>query len=284
MKELSADLKNHLASGVTTLAFCWVLKRSDGFELGFTDHDLPIALSGVVCEPSSGFTGSEIRQSAGFASDDQEVSGILSSDRITEADLISGRYDGARIETWRVNWSDPSQAVLLRTGYLGEIKRDRQSFQVEIRSLSVALEQERGRVYQYSCDATLGDERCGVDLTNSQYRFLGTISSIQSATRISVSLSETPELGFARGSLTMLSGEAQGMVFDILGHSTSASLHALELWMPLHSDIAEGDEVALTVGCDKTFTTCRTCFDNQNNFRGFPHMPGNDFVISYPDQ
>jgi hypothetical protein len=34
-------------------------------------------------------------------------------------------------------------------------------------------------------------------------------------------------------------------------------------------------------GCDKLFSTCRTKFDNAENFRGFPHMPGNDFTLSY---
>ena len=34
--------------------------------------------------------------------------------------------------------------------------------------------------------------------------------------------------------------------------------------------------------CDKRFATCRDVFDNAVNFRGFPHMPGNDAVISGP--
>ncbi|MDX5493645.1 MAG: phage BR0599 family protein, partial [Alphaproteobacteria bacterium] len=31
---------------------------------------------------------------------------------------------------------------------------------------------------------------------------------------------------------------------------------------------------------DKQFTTCRDRFANAVNFRGFPHMPGNDFVMA----
>ena len=34
--------------------------------------------------------------------------------------------------------------------------------------------------------------------------------------------------------------------------------------------------------CDKRFATCRDRFANGINFRGFPAIPGNDFVISYP--
>jgi uncharacterized phage protein (TIGR02218 family) len=37
----------------------------------------------------------------------------------------------------------------------------------------------------------------------------------------------------------------------------------------------------VTAGCDKRFETCRTKFANAVNFRGFPHLPGNDFVVAY---
>ncbi len=34
--------------------------------------------------------------------------------------------------------------------------------------------------------------------------------------------------------------------------------------------------------CDQRFETCRDRFSNTENFRGFPHLPGNDFVLSGP--
>lgn len=36
--------------------------------------------------------------------------------------------------------------------------------------------------------------------------------------------------------------------------------------------------------CDKRFETCRDVFSNSMRFRGFPHMPGNDFILSGPAQ
>lgn len=36
--------------------------------------------------------------------------------------------------------------------------------------------------------------------------------------------------------------------------------------------------------CDKRFSTCRDIFENAENFRGFPHMPGNDAIISGPGE
>ena len=34
--------------------------------------------------------------------------------------------------------------------------------------------------------------------------------------------------------------------------------------------------------CDKRFSTCRDDFANAENFRGFPHMPGNDVLVAGP--
>jgi uncharacterized phage protein (TIGR02218 family) len=46
--------------------------------------------------------------------------------------------------------------------------------------------------------------------------------------------------------------------------------------------IASGDTFTVTAGCDKIFATCRDRFANTVNFRGFPHIPGNDFVVATP--
>ncbi len=46
--------------------------------------------------------------------------------------------------------------------------------------------------------------------------------------------------------------------------------------------IAPGDAFIVTAGCDKQFGTCKAKFANAANFRGFPYMPGNDAVTSYP--
>ncbi len=34
--------------------------------------------------------------------------------------------------------------------------------------------------------------------------------------------------------------------------------------------------------CDKAFQTCRDTYNNQDNFRGFPHLPGADFILEGP--
>ena len=41
-----------------------------------------------------------------------------------------------------------------------------------------------------------------------------------------------------------------------------------------------GQAFTITAGCDKHLDTCKAKFANVVNFRGFPHMPGNDFVTA----
>ncbi len=44
--------------------------------------------------------------------------------------------------------------------------------------------------------------------------------------------------------------------------------------------IAPGDAFVVITGCDKQLATCRARFANALNFRGFPHMPGPDYVLA----
>ena len=50
---------------------------------------------------------------------------MLTSDRITETDILDGRWDNASVEVWRVNWTATGQRALLRRGAIGQIRRGR---------------------------------------------------------------------------------------------------------------------------------------------------------------
>ena len=161
MKLLPSGMQAHLDDGTTTLAWCWRIQRRDSVIFGFTDHDRALEIAGMSYEPDTGFAASEIRASADFSVDGQDAEGALRSDRITETDILDGRWDNAMIEVWRVNWEDVAQRVLMRRGNLGQIRRGKQVFVAEVRSLTHFLNQPVGRTYQYYCDAELSDARCG---------------------------------------------------------------------------------------------------------------------------
>ena len=102
MKQFSDTLLAALEGPATTLAYGWRLTRSDGLVLGFTDHDEALTFAGTRFEARTGLSASEAESETGLAATTQEVAGALSSDVVTEADILAGRYDGARVETFLV--------------------------------------------------------------------------------------------------------------------------------------------------------------------------------------
>ncbi len=285
MKTLPPALAAHIATGATSLCWCWRLTRRDGARQGFTDHDRPVTFDATIFEAATGFTASEVKDTIGLNVDNLEVTSALSSDHLVEADLASGYYDDAAVELFRVNWADPAQRVLMRAGSLGEVRRSGIAFAAEVRGLAHYLQQPKGRLYQFTCDADLGDARCGIDRTAPVYAGHGSIATITSARGFTASgLSAYLDGWFTRGLLTFTSGAANGQAIEVKAHAVSAAtgVIAFELWSPARLPLAAGQTFTVTAGCDKTLSTCAAKFANTINHRGFPHIPGNDFIISGP--
>ncbi|MEM9359869.1 MAG: DUF2163 domain-containing protein [Pseudomonadota bacterium] len=285
MKQLPEGMQEHLDGGATTLCWCWKVERKDGLVQGFTDHDRAVGFDGVVYEAMAGFTASELQETVGLSVDNLEVQGAVTSDRLNEADLLAGLYDDAQVEIYRVNWSDTDQRVLMRCGSLGEVRRSDRSFVAEVRGLSHYLQQPQGRLFQYACDADLGDAQCGIVLTDPLYRGSGAVTAVVNARRFNVSgFSEFATQWFERGQLQFDGGLNAGSAFEVRRHDAIVDLVVVELWSAPARDVVVGDAVTMTAGCDKVLPTCRDKFANVANYRGFPHIPGNDFVTAYARQ
>jgi len=282
MKTLLTGLPSHLYSGTTTLAWCWRLTRNDGQVFGFTDHDLPLTFDGTTFEPESGFTASEIRTGSDLSVDAQDAEGVLTSSTITETDILDGRWDNAEVEIWRVNWQDTAQRVLMRRGAIGQVRRGRVQFVAEMRSLAHVLNQTIGRTFQATCDAALGDARCGVNLNDPAYKGAGTVVTVAGDRSFTVSgLSAFADGWFALGTVTWTTGANAGRKAEVLTHEVGTTDVTVTLLEAPVLAITAGDTFDITAGCDKRFETCRDKFANAVNFRGFPHIPGQDTVIRY---
>ncbi len=280
MKTLPIGLQAHLDTGATTLCHCWQITRSDATAFGFTDHDEDLAFDGVTYEAAAGFTASTIDTSLGLNVDNLDVIGALQSARLNDDDLARGLFDNAAITIYYVNWTDTDQRIILRKGNLGEVSRGPTAFSAEVRGLAHSLNQTTGRVYQRVCDATLGDARCGIDLTAATYKGSGAVAGVDSQRNFTVSGIDNFANGwFSRGKLTWTAGANNGDAMEVKVHSPGR----VELWLPMADTIEVGDTFDIVAGCEKSLTICRQKFQNAQNFRGFPHMPGNDYVTSYPN-
>jgi uncharacterized phage protein (TIGR02218 family) len=144
------------------------------------------------------------------------------------------------------------------------------------------LSQESGRLYTATCSADLGDGRCRIDLADPARRGSGTVGAMRGASLFTADgLAGFADGFFTAGRLQWTGGGNAGLSIEVKQHRADGEV-LLSLWQAMPEPIAAGDPFAVTAGCDKTLATCRDRFANSENFRGFPHIPGNDFIMSYP--
>ncbi|ARQ00956.1 DUF2163 domain-containing protein [Pseudorhodoplanes sinuspersici] len=282
MRNISPAFQAKLDAGATTLCRCWILTRRDGVVQGFTDHDQTVIVNGVSCRADTGFTGSEAVARLGLSVDGVEVSGALSDDSLNESALAAGHYDAAQVDMYIVDWSEPALNVLMTRGHIGEVRREGAAFAAELRGLADTLAHETGRLYTAACSADLGDTRCKIDLDDPLYRGEGSIVAPRGVSAFTVSGLDDFDVGwFTAGRLTFTSGANGGSAMEVKRHYIASDNVVIELWQAMAEPIAPEDTFIVTAGCDKRFATCRDRFNNALNFRGFPHIPGNDFIVRY---
>lgn len=277
-------LQAHLAGEVTETCRLWRLVRRDGVVLGFTDHDRDLVVAGEVYRADTGFGASALHQATGLSVDNSEVAGALSSAAISEGDLVAGRYDGAEVRIWLAHWPDPVQRHEIFRGTLGEVARQGSAFRAELRGLGEALNLAQGDVYARSCQAVLGDARCRFDLTTPGYGVEVAVDGQDPAQNLirCAGLAGYSERWFEQGRLEVLDGAAAGLSVMIRSDRITAAGRDLVLWQSLRTPVAVGDLVRLVAGCDRRAESCRLKFGNFLNFRGFPHLPGEDWLTAWP--
>jgi uncharacterized phage protein (TIGR02218 family) len=274
-------LAAHLEGEATSVCHCWRLTRRDGTVSGFTDHDRRLTVDGTAFEPDSGFSASEARDTLGLAIDTVDVEGAVSSAGISEADIAAGLYDDASVETLLVNWQSPADFARLRSATIGRITRRDHAFVAELKSFAHRLDQIQGRTVTRSCDAELGDTRCRFLIDQPGFSGAGTVASVAGDVVTSGGLDGFASGWFTHGVVEWASGSLAGRASRVVAHRRTAEGVVLVL-QPTGGPGAEtGDAFAIRAGCDKRFATCREKFANGVNFRGFPHLPGNDAAYGY---
>lgn len=282
MRALDPALQARLDSGATTLCACWRIDRRDGRALGFTDHDAPLRFDGVTFEAASAVEASATEAAAGLSIDTVEMAGALRSTAIDAGDIARGLYDGATVRRWLVDWTAPDLRAEVFSGVLGEISHSGGRFRAEALGLAEALNRPVGRAFLATCDAALGDARCGVDIDAPAFRGAGVVAALEGDGLMAQGLEAYGAGWFARGRLIWTSGANAGLEAAVRDDAQAPTARRLSLWAQPPAPIAIGDGFEIVAGCDKRAETCRAKFGNFINYRGFPHMPGDDWIMAYP--
>jgi len=261
-----------LAGDLTSTAYIWRLERRDGVAIGFISHDRDLIIDDFLYRAAPGLRPSTVAMSDSLDIDNVEIDGVLTANAITDADLMTGRWNGARLELSLVDWSNTSnRPKLLIVGEFGEISRSGDAFRVEILGPTQFLNAPVAPPTSPTCRAEFGDRQCQQNLGRYRQEL-----KLTSSAGNQLDFDGLNQLGnlFALGELRWLTGLNCGLVFAILsGQGNMITLADLPV-LPMQV----GDRALLTQGCDKRLTTCQNRFQNVVNFRGEPFLPGNDLL------
>ncbi len=229
-----------------------------------------------------------IGQQMDGAVQNSEVNGALSTDFASEAEIISGLWDGAFVTVFEVNYRDLTMGRLtLQAGTLGNVKAGRSAFTAELRGLLQALQQSVGRVFTPHCLATLGDDQCGVDVESM--RFSSTLTGVTNRRVFTDSAATQVSDWFGAGVLRVESGEMDGAEMEVYGFA--GGVYTLALPLPMNPEI--GMAYSVLPGCRKRHerggrnplgvSDCKDKYDNVIRFRGMPPsmFPGNNRILGF---
>ena len=304
MKTATDAMKAHLASGNTTLAYLWKVKRTDGVILGFTNLDRDLAYDDgtgdgeITYQASTGFANSAAASKSDLSVDNLEVLGFLDSTSITEGDLRAGIYDDADIIVYMVNWADLSMGrIIIRRGTLGIVKMVNGKFTAELRGLTHKLTTILGASTGPVCRAEFGSGMNGIDMDSkylcmvdvTQYQQNGSVASAVSARALTPATgllmvgsatptAPAPAKWFDDGVITFTSGANNGHSFEIKSWDGST----LTFYLPLAYEPAPGDTFVIEPGCNKTSGDCKNKFNNIENMRAELFIPGMDRFLNVP--
>jgi len=260
---------------LTSIALCWRVERRDGVAIGLTDHDRDLLIDGLLHRAAPGMAPSAIVRSDGLEADTMDVAGALSSVAIAERDLLAGRWDGARVEMFAIDWATLGDRVALGAGTVGEVALDERGFTAELRGAAAALDRAVAEETAPECRAELGDRRCRVAMAGRR-GFVRVVSV--AGVDVTLDVSEPVANGWGGGALRWLGGANCGLESAVA--RSAGAVATLRVLPPFA--IAPGTLVEIGEGCDKSVATCAARFGNVANFRGEPYLPGIDLLTRYP--
>ena len=264
-----------LDGDLTTVAFCWRIERRDGVAIGLTGHDRDLIVDGMVHRAAPEMVPSAVKRSAGLDVDTMDVGGALASGAIGEGDLLAGRWDGARVALFAVDWSDPGATVALGEGTIGAVETRDGAFTAELRGPAAALERPVVEETSAECRAGLGDRRCRVAMAGRK-RCARVIAADDDM--LTLDVGEPVEGRWAGGLVRWFTGANSGLESAV---AASAGATLTLAGLPTFA-VAAGTLIEVSEGCDKRLATCAGRFGNASNFRGEPYLPGIDLLTRYP--
>jgi len=297
-RTVPSGLLSAIQSGATSLCNLINITDAIGGTLALTDHIQDLSISSVTYLARPGMRVSLMKCSGNMEIDNYEIEGYFVTGVVTMADLLKGRFTGARVRRYIVNYDDLADGVLqIGDGNVSRVEVSDNAFKVQVLGKMWRLSQPVGRTVTKRCDVeTLGDSRCQFNLNTSQYpsgpafKQNLTVSSVIDALTFTASGASGGGTGsdwFKNGRVTWLTGDNAGYTQQIAEYTINIGDDEFVLRTQPGADIDIGDTLTATAGCDRTTSDCRYKFTNSSqttgnmvNYRGFPGLIGTDIYLT----
>lgn len=261
----------------------WIISRTDGEILRFTSHD-----QDVVWGLDTYSACKSLNESASEQSADQgdvgniDLTGILSSDAISESDLYAGKYDDAFYEVWEKSWDDTTDVVRrIAAGWGGATSQGDDGFHTEVLGPGARLLQKPLlRTVTPGCRWIFGDpDTCGVAAPTVAGAAVTLVTSRNFLYCDAVDPGVPAQ--WANGTLTWLTGQNAGTLCEVKSVDFASGL--VILWQPAGFLPSPGDTFDLKSGCDLAFGGGCELYNNKDRFGGYPQVPGTDAIRQVPN-
>lgn len=279
---VSNDIKSLLEVETHRYATCWIISRTSGPVLRFTDHDRPLVLAdGQTYTPVAGFDSSARQKQEGLRSRNLEVIGVIDDDSIKHEDLRAGAYREAQVTEFLVDWRYPFLGHFFKNNYwINDARFGNEVWEAQLEGPTRFLRKAVGEVFGRTCRYTLYDDRCTVNESSFTVG-PGTVtgfSDLLIRLKFIAGIGQ-PDGTFEDGEVKWLTGNNALTRSEIRSQiGGEVTLH-----VPAPFDIQVGDTFDLIAGCDKTTATCRDKFANLVNHGGFAFIPGTGQALQTPN-
>lgn len=262
----------------------WRITRRDGEIFRFTSLDEDYPWGDQVFEACQSLDPSAAEQQSVLGSTGNvELKGILSSDRITEADLYGGFYDDCFVEVWLANYDpqvrEPPKRIA--AGWAGNLSHGEQGFNMEVLGPGARLDQQAlVQSVAPQCRWNFGDGRCLYN--RDAHKLTGAVRKRGNRIKFVATISGgAGSLQWANGLCRWLTGVNAGQACEVktVEFGTGIiTLWALPAFVPQVADTFE-----LLPGCDRSADTCKNVYGQFLNFGGYPDVPGTDAIADTPN-
>lgn len=266
----------------------WVNTDPLGFTSNTRDMTMP-GHAGVTFKSAPGMSPTTIEQSLDLATN-LELMGIYRAGSFSEAEVMAGKWDFARIEVFTVCWNNVNLGEFVHhDGLTGEFKDYQSHFAVETRGkLSLLVNQvgvetsKRCRVKEFR-DAECKHSASQVTIEGTAYNIEQTLTVASVAndgfvlvfTKLAGTANDVPDGFFApSGKITAntTAVDLGEISREVTASDTEATTITVALRRKFPFTVNIGDTFDLVAGCDHTVDDCKL-YGNIINGRFEPYIP-----------